>query len=120
MSPFRSCAQEPTSDLTGTWDAEWRLSVPPGEAPERYATKGIVILREDGTGRITVYGREDSVMASETAENDVRWSLEGDILHVMGGEEEEAGIRYTITERKKDFLHLVLVDDIVLELTRKK
>lgn len=112
-------AQDSIFKLVGKWKARWTLSVPPGEDISRYSADGMMHFYEDGTGEIIVYGRKDSVLATETAINSVLWTMENDTLHIVS-KGEKTGIKYTITEKKEDFLRLVLVDDILLVLTRQE
>ena len=110
-------AQESGVWIAGHWGACWVLPVPEGEDPARYKVGGSVELRENGTGEITIHGEEGSVLATEEATNSIRWTLDQGVLSIASGAE-QSGIQYTVVEKKKNFVRLVLVEDIVLLLTR--
>lgn len=106
--------------IVGEWTAHWE-TVPdeslPGIAGENLKMNGAINFRESGKVEISAYGFQGCIFSDDTMRNTLNWELADTVLRFID-EGDDFGLPYKISKFGKNEIHLVLLEDINLTLSR--
>ncbi len=106
--------------ILGNWNAHWETK-PEESLPEMKLENlnmdGQIIFEKDGKVTITAYGFEGCIFSSDTLVNTLNWKLEDTVLRFIDSGDQQ-GLPYAIKKFTNQELHLLLLDDIKLNLSR--
>jgi hypothetical protein len=119
---FQCTSEEDSANsyIDGTWKAEWLLtddSMKEMFSASEITMDGELIFNENNIVKITAYGFDGCVFASDTATNQLKYDFQDSLLHMINGEKEIV-FSYQVKEKLPDQLTLLLMDDILLTLRR--
>ncbi len=109
-----------SEQIIGNWNAHWETKPEeslPEMKEENLNMNGQIKFEEDGKVTITAYGFEGCIFSSDTLVNTLNWKLEDSILRFIDSGDKQ-GLPYAIKEFSNQELHLLLLDDIKLTLSR--
>lgn len=117
-----SCSGNKGKEATiiGEWQALWQTSVDEnmkGMTDQNLQMNGLITFMEDGKVEISAYGYDGCIFYEDTLMNTLTWKInESELRFIDQGDDQ--GLPYTINKFSADELHLTLLEDINLTLSR--
>lgn len=99
--------------LVGEWKAEWQTHI----EENMHSMNGELRFEENGKVAVMAYGYEGCYFMSDTSKNEMAWKISGDTLHLQVPED-NFSFAYQIKDLKSNDIHLTLLEDINLHLTK--
>ncbi len=120
---FTGCTREKDVDnygLEGSWNATWVLAdstLYDLYSPGQLSMSGKMTFEKNNQVHLQAYGFEGCAFASDTAENRLYYQYRDSALLLLNSSNEEV-FAYSIKAMEPRFIHLEMMDDIHLKLTR--
>lgn len=119
---MNSCGPEKSKEdiIVGDWNAYWETKPDeslPGLEGDNLRMNGLVKFMDDGKVEICAYGFDGCIFSDDTLRNILSWKLDDTVLRFID-KGDEHGLPYTIKKFTNSELHLTLLEDISLTLSR--
>lgn len=119
---FTRCSQNNAGeDLIGKWEANWKTSknaFPNVKNNVSFTMNGLMEFEpNDQSVTITAYGYPGCIFSSDTLRHSQKWKVKSDTLELLN-DGDIHGITYLIKKKSQDKIELVLMGDIMIELSR--
>lgn len=106
--------------ILGKWKAHWETQ--PDESfsgieGENLKMNGEIQFMENGKVEISAYGFDGCIFSDDTLNNILNWKLDDTVLRFID-KNDDHGLPYAINELSKNKMHLTLLEDINLTLSR--
>jgi len=106
--------------ILGEWNAHWE-TLPdeslPGLNGKDLQMNGAMIFKESGEVEISAFGFEGCIFSDDTMTNTLNWHVADSVLRFID-DGDDHGLPYKISKFTKNEIHLVLLEDINLILSR--
>lgn len=106
--------------IIGKWKAHWETKADeslPGIDGESLKMNGEFQFMENGKVEISAFGFEGCIFSDDTLYNILNWKLDDTVLRFID-KDDDHGLPYAINEFTNNKLHLILLEDINLTLSR--
>jgi len=122
MFSLQACGPEKSKEeiILGEWKAHWE-TMPDESFPdmkdEDLKMDGIIRFADDGKVEISAYGFDGCIFSDDTLTNILNWQLDERVLRFIDNNDDH-GLPYNIVKFNSKELHLTLLEDINLTLSR--
>jgi hypothetical protein len=104
--------------IIGEWEAEWEAMPQEGVAKDICRQmKGRVKFLADGKVEMTGYGHQGCIFSEDTLKNNLHWKFEQEYLSLQNVQD-PFQMEYKVKEFSDNQVQLVLMQDIILKLSR--
>jgi len=106
--------------IIGEWKAHWQTKADenmPELNGENLNMNGLIKFMENGQVEISAFGYEGCIFSDDTLRNILNWKIDDAELRFIDAGDVH-GLPYTIKKFSMDELHLTLLEDINLTLSR--
>lgn len=122
LSILAGCSGNKAKEKTilGQWNAHWQTEADaslPGLTDENLHMTGVINFMEDGKVEISAFGFDGCIFYEDTLMNTLNWKISDSELRFID-QGDDQGLPYTIKQFSSTELHLTLLDDINLTLSR--
>ena len=119
---FDACSPEKSREemIIGEWQAHWETKPDesfPNLVGDDLQMNGLIKFDEDGKVEISAFGFDGCIFSDDTMTNVLNWKIEDTVLRFIDNGDDH-GLPYNIQKFSKAELHLTLLEDINLTLTR--
>ena len=115
-----SSSGEKEKAILGLWNAHWQTEADasmPDLSDENLHMTGVINFMEDGKVEISAFGFDGCIFYEDTLMNTLNWKISDSELRFID-QGDDQGLPYTINKFSSNELHLTLLDDINLILSR--
>ncbi len=112
--------QSKEKKIIGEWDACWETKAGDGIqeiAHDNLKMNGTINFKDNGEVEISAFGFKGCIFSDDTLKNILNWKIDDTVLRFIDGND-ELGLPYNINKFTNQELHLTLLDDINLTLSR--
>ena len=119
---MNSCSPQKSKDevIIGEWKAHWETQADeslPGLTGDNLKMNGLITFKDDGKVEISAFGFEGCIFSDDTLKHILSWKIDDSVLRLID-KGDDHGLPYTINKFSNDELHLTLLEDINLTLSR--
>lgn len=112
--------QDKTETILGEWKAHWETKADESFSElkaENLQMEGIIKFNADGKVEISAFGYDGCIFSDDTLRNILNWKIDDSVIRFIDNGDEH-GLPYTINKFTNSEMHLTLLDDINLTLSR--
>jgi hypothetical protein len=119
---MNSCSPQKSKEelIIGEWKAHWETQADeslPGLIGDNLKMNGMITFQDDGKVEISAFGYDGCIFSDDTLKHILSWKIENSVLRLIDSGDDH-GLPYTINKFSNDELHLTLLEDINLTLSR--